>query len=205
MKLSDSQIEVIRAQVARNIQIQSLQDDVLDHVCCALEEREALEDLEGEFEDAILEAMHDLAPEGLHQLQRDTLMLLNIKHIVMKKLLYSLGLITAITSTMGICFKLLHLAGANVLLTWGLLIFTLLYLPAQVALWYRENEHQKVSEKLKIAFALISGLITASAILLRLFHVSGNNVDMLFVAGAAIFSFGFLPIQFYGFYKKAVA
>ena len=202
MKLSNNQIEIIRAQLARSIQINSLQDDVLDHVCCTLEDWEALD---GEFEDAVDAVVYAFAPDGLEQLQRDTLLLLNTKHIVMKKFLYVLGLITAITSTMGICFKLLHLKGADFLLTWGLLTFTLLYVPLQVASWYSMNERSALSDKLKSLFALISGLLTGVAMVLRLFHITGTTVEMLFVLGAVVFSFGFLPIQFFNLYKKSVA
>ncbi|MEJ1241723.1 hypothetical protein WBG78_26500 [Chryseolinea sp. T2] len=202
MKLSNNQIEIIRAQIARSIQIQSLQDDVLDHVCCALEEHD---ELEGEFEVAVQSVVKELAPDGLPQMQRDTLLLLNIKHIVMKKFLYSLGLVTAMSSSMGLCFKILHLKGADFLLTWGLLAFTLLYLPAQVILWYRTNENVALAEKLKIVFALLSGLITGGAIILRFARFDSSAVDMTFVAGAAIFSFGFLPIQFFNLYKKEAA
>lgn len=202
MKLSNNQIEVIRAQIARSIQLQSLQDDVLDHVCCALEE---YDELDGEFEEAVQNVVEELAPDGLHQLQRDTLLLLNIKHIVMKKIMYALGLVTAMSSSMGICFKILHLQGADFLLTWGLLAFTLLYLPAQVIVWYRTNGHTAFADKLKIVLALISGLLTGGAIIFRLIHMDSSAVDMVFVAGAAIFSFGFLPIQFFSLYKRAVA
>lgn len=200
MKLSNNQIEIIRAQIARSIQLQSLQDDVLDHVCCVLEEY----DLDEEFEVAVGGAIHTLAPEGLHQLQRDTMLLLNIKHIVMKKFMYAFGLITAMASSMGIAFKILHLKGAGFLLTWGLLSFTLLYLPAQVIVWYRDNELTSSSQKWKIGFALLSGLIHAAAIIMRLARVD-IDLDMVFLAGAAVFSFGFLPIQFFSLYKKAVA
>lgn len=202
MKLSNSQIEIIRAQVARSIHLQTLRDDVLDHVCCALENSE---DPEGEFEEAVCKAVYDLAPEGLTQLQRDTLMLLNIKHIVMKKFIYALGLATAIASSMGICFKLLHLQGADILLTYGLLAFTLLYVPLQVIVWYQSNPDTRSSEKVKILFALLSAVLTGGAIILRLSHVSGEAVDNLFLLGAVLFSFGFLPIQFFNFYKRAVA
>jgi hypothetical protein len=202
MKLSNNQIEIIRAQIARSIQLQSLQDDVLDHICCALEERD---ELDGEFEEAVQIIVEELAPDGLSQLQRETLLLLNIKHIVMKKFMYSMGLVTAMASSMGICFKILHLQGADFLLTWGLLAFTLLYLPAQVIMWYRANENTAFTEKLKIVFALLSGLLTGGAIILRLARIDSSTVDMIFVAGAVIFSFGFLPILFLNFYKKEVA
>jgi len=202
LKLSHNQIEIIRAQIARSIHLQSLQDDVLDHVCCALEDSDGLE---GEFEMAVHAVVNDLAPEGLVRLQRDTLLLLNIKNNVMKRLMYALGLVTAITSSMGICFKLLHLKGADFLLTYGLLAFTLLYVPLHVTVWYLSNPNTRSSDKVKIMFALLSAVLTGGAIVLRLFHIEGPAVENLFIIGAVVFSFGFLPIQFFNMYKRAVA
>jgi len=202
VRLSNNQIEIIRAQIARSIHLQSLQDDVVDHVCCMLEGEAALE---GEFEEAVYTAVNNLAPYGLRQLQRDTLLLLNHKYIVMKKLLYVLGLVTAITASMGITFKLLHLKGADFLLTYGLLAFTLLYVPLQVVVWYQSNPNTRPSEKLKILFGLLSAVLTGGAVVLRLFHISGQAIENLFLVGAVVFSFGFLPIQFFNLYKRAVA
>lgn len=202
MKLSNVQIEFIRATVAREIQIKTLQDDVVDHLCCVLEEQM---DPGVEFRDAVTAAIRNLAPNGLRRLEHETHFLLYSKSIQMKKVIYAIGLISAIASSLGICFKLLHLQGADFLLTYGLLVFTLVFLPLQILLWYKANSQASLAGKLKILFALISGLLTGLAIILRLSHVSGPNVDMLFVAGAAIFSFGFLPILFFNLYKKAIA
>jgi len=202
MKLSTNQIEIIRAQIARSIQIQSLQDDVLDHVCCSLEEQE---DLECEFEEAVQCAVNVLAPAGLHELQRHTLLLLNTKYIVMKKFMYLLGLLSAIASSMGVCFKLLHLPGADFLLTYGFLALTLLYLPMQAIVWSDSYAKSSVLKKLEVLFTLLSGLFTGSAIVLRLFHISGTPVELIFIGGAVLFSFGFLPVLFFSLYKRAVA
>lgn len=202
MKLSNNQIEIIRAQIARSIQLQSLQDDVLDHVCCALED---LDDLEGEFEEAVQEVVNDLAPAGLHQLERDTLLLLNTKYIVMKKFMFLLGLVSAIASSMGVCFKLLHLKGADFLLTYGLLTLTLVYLPLQAVVWFRSFAQRNLLKKLEVSIILLSGLLTGTAIVMQLFHISGTPVELIFIGGAALFSFGFLPIMFFNQYRKTIA
>jgi len=202
MKLSNNQIEIIRAQIARSIQIQSLQDDVLDHVCCTLED---VEDLTCEFEEAILVAVKAVAPAGLRQLERETLLLLHAKYIFMKKFMYLLGLGSAIASSMGLSLKLLHMPGGDFLLTYGLLMFTLAFLPLLIFVRFRDNLVGLLSEKLKMFFALGAALLTGAAIVMRLFHINGSEVEMMFVGGAALFSFGFLPILFFNMYKKAIA
>jgi hypothetical protein len=202
MKLSNNQIEIIRAQVARSIQLQSLQDDVVDHVCCSLED---LEDLKGEFEEAVQNAVDDLAPAGLHQLERDTMLLLNTKYIVMKKMMFLLGLVSAIGSSLGICFKLMHFPGAEFLLTYGLLTLTLVYLPLQAVVWFKSFAQRDLLKKLEVLIILLSGLLTGAAIVMRLLHVSRVPVDLTFMGSMAIFCFGFLPIMFFNQYKKSIA
>lgn len=202
MKLSGNQIEIIRAQIARSIQLQSLQDDVLDHVCCTLED---LDDLEGEFEVAVQEAVNDLAPAGLHQLERDTMLLLNTKYMVLKKFMYLLGLVSAIASSLGICFKLMRFPGAESLLTYGLLTLTLGYLPMQTVFWFKSFEKYSLLKKLEMSTVMLSGLLTGTALVMRFFHVSRVPVDLTFMGSMAIFSFVFLPIMFFNQYKKSIA
>lgn len=202
MRLSNNQIEIIRAHIARSIQIQTLQDDVLDHVCCSLEEQE---DLESEFEVAVQSAVNDLAPAGLHQLQRHTMLLLNTKYIVMKKIMYLLGLVSAIGSSLGICFKLMHFPGAEFMLTYGLLTLTLGYLPLQAVFWFKSFEKYSLMKKLEVSTVMLSGLMTGAAVLMRLFHVSRVPADLTFIGSMAIFAFLFLPIMFFNQYRKSIA
>jgi len=90
MRLSVDQIEHIRKNIDQSaITIESLRDDVLDHLCCAVEikmERGKV------FETSVREALRELAPDGLDEIQNETIFLLNSnKIIVMKKVMYSIG------------------------------------------------------------------------------------------------------------------
>lgn len=83
MKLSEEQVEAIRTFLQQNdIQIPSLQEDILDHLCCALEDTK---ELNTSFEERLREAAHDLAPYGLDKLQRETVFLLNSKKLIYMK------------------------------------------------------------------------------------------------------------------------
>ncbi len=62
MKLSKDYIDIIRYRIDQSdITMHTLKDDVLDHVCCVVEQKIK----EGKpFEIALQEAFHELAPRG---------------------------------------------------------------------------------------------------------------------------------------------
>ena len=78
MKVTAEQVAIIKKQVEQSgIINETLRDDVLDHLCCVVEIKLS----KGKnFDQALQEAMHELAPEGLIELQRETVFLLNSKN-----------------------------------------------------------------------------------------------------------------------------
>ena len=128
-----------------------------------------------------------------------------LKTLAMKKLMNVIGLLSAIAASMGICFKLLHLQGDMFLTTYGILVFSLIYVPWQVAAWHKANTDSTSLEKVMLLFALLYGVITGAAIIMALSCVNSTLVQYMFFAGAVFFSFGFLPLLFFRLYKKAVA
>lgn len=209
MKLSPEQVDVIRKQVDQsNITIESLKDDVLDHLCCVVE---ILMDRGKPFETAVKEAIHDLAPDGLDEIQRETVYLLNPqKIIVMKKIMFSIGLLSAMSMSIGWTFKWLHLPGADELSLYGFLGFALLFLPIVAIDYFKVNINKALNEKLKIIFGLSSALMVAASVTLRILHLDfrllGPPVSLLLILGGClIFTFGFLPFLFFTLYKKSIS
>ena len=92
MKLSDKQVSHIRKEVeGSGIQLESLIEDVLDHLCCVVEVK-----MDGgkDFQVVAKEALVELAPNGLKELQQETVFLLNAHKIIrMKKVMFSMGMI----------------------------------------------------------------------------------------------------------------
>jgi len=116
-----------------------------------------------------------------------------------------IGLVSAMAASMGICFKLLHFQGDMFLTTYGVLVFSLVYVPWQVVVWHRANPNSTSLEKIMILFALLYGLLTGAAIIMALSRLDSMVIKYMFLAGAVFFSFGFLPLLFLKLYKKAVA
>src|SRR6187549_709226 len=126
MTLSQDQVILIRDYVDQNrISIETLRDDLLDHLCCCVEEK--LD--EGKpFGESLRESVHELAPDGLQRLEHETLLLINTNNIVMKKFMYLIGLLSTMSMSIGFAFSLLHMPGAFQLLSYGFLTFALVFL-----------------------------------------------------------------------------
>lgn len=156
------------------------------------------------FEDSLNEALEDLAPDGLDEIQRETDLLLHSNIISMKKLMYSVGLATSISITMGLMMKILHMPGGEELVNYGFLSFVLLFLPMITIHLYKTGSVKLSHQKFKMVFGILSALCTGMAVFFKL-TISLDASGMMLMIGASIFSFGFLPLHFLGMYRKSVA
>jgi len=202
LKLSEEQIEKIRNIIDQSaISSDLLRDDVLDHLCCVMEYKIA----HGRpFEVALPEAFNELAPDGLDEIQRETVFLLNsTKIILMKKVMYSIGLISTMAMSLGWLFRILHWPGGFELVNYGFLAFSLLFVPMLAINQFKVSINKALSEKLRIILGLVSGIITCVAVLFKVLHYPG--ADSLLLTGAMIFIFGFLPFLFFTMYKKSIS
>ena len=179
--------------------MQSLKDDLLDHFCCFVEH----EMKKGfSFEAAYAEAKKQICPNGLNEIQEETIYLLNAsKILIMKKVMYSIGLITSICISVGWLFTVLHWPGGGKLFTYGFLGFVLLFLPMLAIDRYKISIAQALSERLKIILGFFSAFVTALSVVFKMLHWQGSSV--LLMIGVLLFSFGFLPFLFFRMYKKA--
>jgi hypothetical protein len=202
MKVSSEQIAHIHEVIDQSsITIETLKDDLLDHLCCVVEVKMTNG---SEFEISLKEALDELAPDGLNKIQHETIFLLNsTKIILMKKIMYSIGLITSIAMTMGILAKLLRWPGSEELFTYGFVGFLLLFLPMLAIDRYKHNLGKSLSEKLRIGLGYLSAFLIVFSIAFKLFHLEGAN--LLLLSGMCVFSFGFLPFLFFNMYKKSLS
>jgi len=68
MKLSKEQVDIIRLVIDQSrIEIQTLKEDILDHLCCVVENKMGKKT----FEVSLGEALTELAPNGLDEIQRE--------------------------------------------------------------------------------------------------------------------------------------
>lgn len=202
MKVTAEQVAIIKRQVEQSgIINETLKDDVLDHLCCVVE----IKLTKGKsFDQSLREATHELAPEGLIEIQRETVFLLNSTKIIrMKKLTYSIGLLSVMSFVLGWAFGMLHWLGARELSIGGFLGFIFLYVPLLAFDRYKTNIRWMLTDKLKFILGSISGLAMATAIAFKILHLPG--ADQLLILGTGLFAFGFLPFLFFTMYKKSIS
>lgn len=202
MNLTSEQEAKIRDLVeSQGINIESLREDVIDHLCCVVES--AL--TKGvSFDQSLQKALIELAPHGLAEIQRQTIFLLNAKRIIiMKKLMYLIGFIGAATLAGGVTFKLLNITGGNELFTIGFLTLLLVFVPLLAIDRYKVAIARALSDRLKIIFGLLAAVITGLSGLFKLLHLQG--ADILLLLGAFVFVVGFLPFLFFTMYKKSIS
>jgi hypothetical protein len=186
-------------KVVGQISIGTLREDLLDHLCCAVEEQME----EGTtFEEALENALQQLAPDGLLVIQKETIELLNSTTIHMKRLTYSVGLLSAMSFAVGFLFALLHLRGATLLQIGGFLSFSFIFLPI-IGYDYLKNVSLSRFDRRKFMAGLGSGLLVGIATIMKVLHLTGANETL--IIGWSIFIFVFLPFLFFSLYKKSTS
>ena len=199
MILTQEQVSAVKDVVMREgVTLPSLTDDVVDHLCCLVE----LQMYDGQsFERALTNAIKELAPAGLFKIQLETYYLLQSNQITMKKFIYGIGLLTTISMTNGIMFKLLHMPGGEELFNYGFLTFAIFFLPAMAIMKLRQKTERPRYEKLKIIVGLISAVGVGAAVVLKMFSQLDPSGTFLLIS-VSIFCFGFLPLKFYSMYRR---
>ena len=202
MKLTDEQEEIVRTNVnAQGLKLKTLCDDVIDHLCCVIESELG----KGKSFDQLLhDAMAELAPNGLIDLEYKTIFLLNSNRImIMKKLMYLIGLLGSLALGTGYTFKLLHWPGASQLFIVGYLTLFLVFVPLLAFDRFKVAIVNVLSERLKLILGVISSVILGLAGLFKIMHLQG--ADVLLISGIIVFTAGFLPFLFFTMYKKSVS
>lgn len=203
MKASPEHLVIIRSVIEQSLLTSpTLKDDVVDHLCCMVEDKMASGKI---FDMALQEALFEFAPAGLNEIQFETdFLLYTNKFLAMKKLTYAIGLTTSISIAMGLMMKLLHMPGGEELVNYGFFGFALLFLPMVTISRYKANPTLERNEKLKIVFGFLSAVLTGLAVFFKI-KMQLEASEVLLITGASIFSFGFLPVVFYTMYKKSAS
>ncbi len=197
--ISDEQFGIISYRVRQSkIANKALQDDLIDHFCCFVEN----EMHKGHsFEEAYQLAYDQTTPNGFEEIQNETFFLLNHKKIkIMKQFTYISGYIFALSTTIGTFFKILHMPGANIMLFSGLLALSFIFLPLLLVIKFRNKVFSLLSEKLKWILGTASLMIIITASMFKFLHLQGASV--LLGVGFIVFGIGFLPFLFFRMYQS---
>ena len=200
MITSEQEQLVIDRVSSSKIRNQALKDDLIDHLVCLVEIN--LKD-QPDMEQALESALHQTAPNGLDEIEKETVFLLNYSKIIfMKKLTYITGYLFSIAWLGGALFKILHLPGASMLLTIGGIGLAFIFFPLLILNRYKSIAREVLSERLKWIFGGISLLLLILSISMKFLHLMGAG--LLLAISFLVFGFGFLPFFFFRMYKRSI-
>ncbi|HEY1039160.1 MAG TPA: hypothetical protein VGF30_07125 [Bacteroidia bacterium] len=190
--ISDKQIDFILNDIrARGVEMEDLQYNLLDHVCCLIEQN--LE-VNGDFESFYQRTIKQFYKHELWEIEEETISLQIFKHYyTMKKIMIGSGIVSALLMIAGIFFKFMHWPGASFFLVLGIGSSSLIFLPMFFTLKIKEK--QKGKDKLIIGLGSICATLISLSILFKVMHWPGANMMALICMGIMVFLF--IPIFFF--------
>jgi hypothetical protein len=192
VRVSDEQVDFILREIeARGVTIEDLQYNLLDHMCCIIENEMSETDNFDQFFQRLLPRFFN---DNLREIQEETELLLTFKHFyAMKKTVNISGLSATVLTLTGSVLKVLHLPGAGIAFVLGIAIFSLLFLPLMIALKFRDEVSK--TDKWVLSLGFLIGIGTSLGFLFKMMHWPGANILML--CGLIGFTFIYVPLYFF--------
>ena len=195
--LSDKQIdEVHDFLVQRGISSEPLRIDLLDHICCLVEESI---NNGTPFDAALKIAVKQFGPSGIEATQEATIFFLTLKSRKMKKITSIIGIVGGIITMFATLFKIMHWPGAGILLTVGIVLISLVYLP--FSLITNLQEKNDFRDKITVFGGFIGGSILSLSALFKIMYWPGFT--KLFVAGVLFLLLVYMPLKFLKSYRSS--
>ncbi len=191
-QLSDEQIDYIFNDIsARGVEMESLQQNLVDHICCIIER-----DLEenGDFGSFYEKTIKTFYKDALWEIEEETLQLLIFKnYYTMKKIMIVSGMASVLGFIAGAIFKVMHWPGANVLLLGSILLMCFIFLPVLFVLKVKEKNETR--DKITLALGTSLGILFCLSVLFKMQHWPGANTMNLSVIFLLVFVF--IPSYFF--------
>ena len=189
--ISDQQIDFILSDIsARGIEMESLQQNLLDHICCIIENN--LEE-NGDFESFYKKTIKTFYKDALWEIEEETLLLLTYKnYYAMKKVMIISGLFSAAAMILGILFKFMWWPGASLFIILGIGISSLIFLPLLFIL--KSRDRHQTRDKIILGLGILAGILLSLSILFKVMH--WPYVMILGYASVILIGLVLLPIFF---------
>jgi hypothetical protein len=191
VELSKHQVQYILKDIHQNgIQNEDLALNLLDHICCILEEE--LDDIRS-FETHYPLVFKRFFKKEMAEIEEETQLLLTFQnYYAMKNVMIKSGFLSSILFIIGAVLKIAHLPGAAALLLLAAAVFSLVFLPI---FFVFKSKNSSGSTKLIIGSGVLFGIIFCIATLFKVMHWPGAN--LLWKIGLADLFFLFLPLYFF--------
>lgn len=190
--VTDEQIEFILDDIAkRGIETEDVRYNILDHVCCIIEnEMPAGKDFFEFYKITIARFYKD----ELREIEEETRELITFKYFyAMKRTLKITGAMTIILCLLGSLFKFMHWPGAGIMLILSLGFFALVFIPLNIIMKFKDEKEK--TNKLLITFGFILGMGMTLGMLFKIFHWPGANILMFGSLG--VFALIYVPLYFF--------
>jgi hypothetical protein len=194
--LSEEEIDFVSADIrARGIGLNSLHENILDHVCCLLEEEMQVgQDFHAHYETVISRFYR----EALWEIEEETYLLITFKNFrTMKKVTTVSGIFSAIFLNLGILFKYMHWPGASAFIQLGIISMAFVFLP--LLLIMRNRDTTSTREKIVNSLGFVLAITLALHVLFKVMHWPGAT---LFIMATGVLLAGFIPLFFFNGYKN---
>lgn len=195
--LTDEQIDFISNDITkRGIETEDVRDNILDHVCCIIEHEMSLEE---DFYVFYEQTIARFYTRNLREIEEETKNLITFKYYyAMRRTLKITAIATSLLIISGGIFKFQHWPGAAVLLFSGLILFSLVFLPLNIILKFRDDQEKENR------MIMLVGFLTASVgtigILFKVMHWPTANI--LFYGSFIAFLVLFIPLYFYTKFRQ---
>ena len=190
--ITDEEIEFILDDITKKgIVTEDVRDNILDHVCCIIEnelERKV------DFNEFYSNTIAKFYKKELSEIEAETKNLLTFKnYYAMKRTLKISGLISIVLIIFGAILKAMHLSGAGITLVLGFAIFSFLFIPLNVIMTLKDD--QKTSDKVVMTIGM---LVTLTGTISLVFKVmQWPMANLFFIGSLAAFGLIFIPLYFF--------
>ena len=195
--IDDNLDRIERDLVNRGLTYDRLMEDLLDHVCCLVEENMNDGD---DFESSYDRVLDSIGDKQLPEIQHQTLLNLDNKFQSMKKFTYLSGLTSVLLIIAGAFFKWMHFPGAGVIFTVGIVLAVLAFLPLYFFTSYREQVEKKNPIYYLFGYITLSMMLTG--VLFKIMHWPGAGI--LITLGIVLIVLVILPFYFVTSYRSQV-
>ena len=193
----DNNMDRIKADlVNRGLTYDRLLDDILDHVCCMVEEQMVA----GEnFELSYKHVLGTIGDKRLPEIQHQTLLLLNKNFQRMKNFTYLFGLTAALIAILGAFFKRMHWPGAGILITAGIVLVIFVFLPLYFVINYREQAEKKNPLYAIVGFLTLAFLLAGAIFKIQHWPGAGHIIEASLVS----LIIGLIPLYVVNAFQRA--
>lgn len=190
-RITDDEVDFILDDIAkRGVTTEDVRYNILDHVCCIIE-NEMSEEMN--FQEFYRQTIARFYRKELGEIEEETQQLLTFKHFyAMKKTLKISGVTSIILILLGVIFKSMHWPGAGIAVVLGLGFFSLVFIPLNIVLKFKDNQEQ--SNKTILTIGMLTASVATIGVLFKIMHWPYANILMF--SSLLVFMIIFIPIYF---------